>query len=79
MRDIVTYHTTPVQAAESANDAGVRLLVMYHLVPSPPIRMVERVFARGVDDVRDGGWLLGDDGLLVTLPADSDAIETSSR
>jgi ribonuclease Z len=79
MKDIVSYHTTPTQAAESANEAGVKLLVMYHLVPSPPIRMMERVFTRGVDDIRDDGWLLGDDGLLITLPADSDVIETSFR
>jgi hypothetical protein len=41
--------------------------------------MVERVFTRGVDDIRDDGWLLADDGLLITLPANSDVIETSSR
>jgi ribonuclease Z len=79
MKDIVSYHTTPTQAAESANEAGAKLLVMYHLVPPPPVRMVERVFTRGVDDIRDDGWLLADDGLLITLPANSDVIETSSR
>jgi len=80
MKDIVSYHTTPTQAAESANEAGVKLLVMYHLnPPPPPIRMFERVFTRGVNGVRSGGWILADDGLLVTLPANSDAIETKSR
>ncbi|MBW2508289.1 MAG: hypothetical protein JRE81_06640 [Deltaproteobacteria bacterium] len=52
---------------------------MYHLIPPPPIKMMERVFARGVDEIRDDGWLLADDGLLITLPADSDEIEISSR
>jgi ribonuclease Z len=79
MKDIVSYHTTPEQAAQSANEAGVELLVMYHLIPPPPIKMMERVFARGVDEIRDDGWLLADDGLLITLPADSDEIEISSR
>ncbi len=79
MEDILSYHSTPTQAAESANEAGVKLLVMYHLIPPPPIRMVERVFTRGVDDVREDDWLLADDGLLLTLPANSDAIETSFR
>jgi hypothetical protein len=41
--------------------------------------MMERVFARGVDEIRDDGWLLADDGLLITLPAGSDEIEISSR
>ena len=79
MKDIVSYHTTPEQAAQSANEAGVELLVMYHLLPPPPVRMMERVFARGVDEIRDDGWLIADDGLLVTLPASSDEIEISSR
>jgi ribonuclease Z len=79
MKDIISHHTSPVQAAESANEAGVQLLVMYHLVPPPPVRLMETIFTRGVNEVRDGGWVLGDDGLLVTLPADSDDIEISSR
>jgi len=79
MKDIVSYHTTPEQAARSANEAGVDLLVMYHLIPPPPARMVERVFARGVDEIRGDGWLIADDGLLLTLPAGSDEIEIASR
>jgi len=77
MSDIPDYHTTPVEAAELANEAGVGLLVFTHLTPPPPARIVERVFTRGVDDVRPEGWMLADDGLLVTLPLGSDAIETS--
>jgi len=73
--DILAYHTTPVQAAEAANEAGVRLLVLYHLTPPPPVALVERAFVRGVVAVRPRGWLLADDGLLVTLPVDSDAVD----
>ena len=75
MKDIQTYHTTPLDAAEVANEAQVKLLVMYHLNPPPPARLVERLFARGVDEVRDEGWILADDGTLITLPADSDLVE----
>ena len=39
MRDIPSYHTTPVEAAEIANAAGVRLLVLTHLNPPPPNRI----------------------------------------
>jgi ribonuclease Z len=71
MRDIPSYHTTPVEAAEMANAAGVRLLVLSHLNPPPPNRMAERPFVRGVAETRAEGWILGDDGTLITLPADS--------
>lgn len=72
--DIPSYHTTPVQAAEIANEAGVRLLVMYHLTPPPPAWVVEQAFVRGVDAVRPKDWVLGDDGTLVTLPPDSTVV-----
>ncbi len=41
MGDIPDYHTSPVEAAEVANAAGVELLVMYHLTPPPPNPLVE--------------------------------------
>ena len=76
LHDIPTYHTSPVEAAEVANEAGVRLLVLYHLTPPPPnAPLVERVFVRGVSAVRPNGWVLADDGLLVTLPANSDTVQ----
>jgi ribonuclease Z len=71
MHDIPSYHTTPVQAAEAANEAGVRMLVLYHLNPPPPNKLVEKVFVRGVNEVRPQGWVLGDDGLVVELPVGS--------
>lgn len=76
MHDIPSYHTSPVEAAEVANEAGVRLLVLYHLTPPPPLRVAEWVFTRGVTEVRPDGWMLADDGLLVELPAGTNAVET---
>lgn len=76
MGDIPSYHTSPVEAAEAANEAGVKLLVLYHLTPPPPLRVVEWVFTRGVSQVRPAGWLLGDDGLLIELPVHSDRVST---
>ncbi len=75
LADIPSYHTTPVQAAEAANEANVKLLVMSHLTPPPPNALIARIFVRGVDAIRPNGWLMADDGMLITLPADSDAIE----
>jgi ribonuclease Z len=76
MGDIPSYHTSPVEAAEVANEAGVRLLVLYHLTPPPPMALVERVFTRGVAETRADGWVLGDDGLLVELPVGSSDVRT---
>jgi ribonuclease Z len=76
MGDIPSYHTSPVEAAEVANEAGVGLLVLYHLTPPPPMRLAEWVFTRGVSDVRPDGWILADDGLLVELPAGSRDVRT---
>ncbi|MBW2235685.1 MAG: MBL fold metallo-hydrolase [Deltaproteobacteria bacterium] len=78
MSDIPDYHTTPSQAADVANQADVPLVVFYHLTPPPPLRLLERMYVRGVSEVRDEGWILGDDGLLVELPAGSDAVIRTS-
>jgi ribonuclease Z len=76
MADIPSYHTSPVDAAKLANDAGVKLLVLYHLTPPPPLRLMERVYTRGVSEVRPDGWVLADDLLLVELPAEASEVRT---
>ncbi len=78
LADIPSYHTSPVEAAEVANEAGVRLLVLYHLTPPPPAAIVEQAFVRGISAVRPADWLLADDGLLVTLPDGSTAIDVGT-
>lgn len=73
--DIVDYHTSPVEAAEIARDAGARHLVFYHVVPPLPIAPLAGVYLDGVDKVYEGGVTLGRDGTFVSLPSGSDAIE----
>lgn len=75
MHDVQDYHISPEEAATIANDAGVGLLVYYHLLPAPDGALPRRLFARGVDAVRPDGWTIADDGSLYTLPLDSEAIE----
>lgn len=76
MKDIVDYHTTPVQAAAIAERAGVRLLLLNHIVPPVPVRIMEPYFLAGVDAAFAGETLLARDGTLLSLPAGGKAIET---
>lgn len=71
MHDIEDYHITPWQAAQIANDADVKLLVFYHLLPAPDGLLQRRLFAQGIDDARRGEWAMADDGSLYTLPIGS--------
>jgi len=73
MADIKTYHTTLIEAADIANKANVKKLVFYHLTPAPRNYLTELMFVRGVNEVRKD-WTLAEDGTLVVLPVDSDAI-----
>jgi ribonuclease Z len=66
--DIQDYHTSPVEAAEIARDAGVAELVLTHLVPSPNNFLTRRIFLAGVADVFPGKVVLAEDGLRIALP-----------
>jgi ribonuclease Z len=75
MHDIEDYHITPEQAASIANDAGVKLLAFYHLLPAPDGFLPRNVFAQGLDAVRRGDWTIADDGSLYTMPLGSDRVQ----
>lgn len=75
MHDIEDYHITPEQAARIANEAGVKLLVFYHLLPAPDGLLTRRLFAQGLSDSRGDDWTIADDGSLYTLPLGSDRIQ----
>lgn len=74
-RDIINYHTTPEQAADSARLAGVRQLVLNHLVPPLPIRFAYSAFLGDAPAHFAGPIIVGEDGMLFSLPAGSTAIE----
>ena len=78
-KDIVNYHTTPLQAAEVARDASVKHLLFYHIVPALPYRPMERMFVKGVSDIYKGGVTVGRDGTWIDLPANSSAIKVGKR
>ena len=79
LEDIVTYHTTPTEAADIANKANVDHLVFYHHVPYPRVSIMERVHLRGVNEVRSKDkWTFSKDGTLIVLPLNSDEIKITS-
>lgn len=75
MHDIQDYHVSPSEAAQIANAAGVRLLVLYHLLPAPDNALARRMFVRDMNRARDGEWRLADDGSLYTLPLGSTDVQ----
>lgn len=77
-RQVIEYHTTPVEAAEIAKEAGVPLLVLTHEVPPLRNGLMRHMFMAGVREARgaNGDIILGRDGLLVTLPSGSKDINT---
>lgn len=68
--DTHDYHASPVEAAESANEAGADLLVFYHYAPVPQNAIMDRMFMRGVDAVRPQGVLAARDGTFISLSPD---------
>jgi ribonuclease Z len=70
-RDTLNYHTSPIEAAEIARDAGVGMLVFTHMVPPPSNFLTRRMFLAGVADVFPGTIVLGEDGMRFDLPPKS--------
>lgn len=72
--DVQNYHATPLEAAESAEIAGVGHLLYYHVVPATPLPGLESVFLEGVSDVYGGPVTVGRDGTTISLVAGSDQV-----
>jgi ribonuclease Z len=73
--DIQDYHATPEQAAESARDAGARMLVLSHLVPPLPYAYLYPAFLGDAPARFDGAIVVGEDGMLFSLPPESEKID----
>ena len=72
--DIQDYHATPEQVAESARDAGAKMLVLSHLVPPLPYAYLYPAFLGDAPARFDGDIVVGEDGMLFSLPPQSAAI-----
>ncbi|MBN7796342.1 MBL fold metallo-hydrolase [Parahaliea mediterranea] len=75
--DIPDYHASPVEAAETARDAGVGHLLYYHIVPPLIIPGQKALFLDGAGDIFPD-YTIGEDGVAFSLPVDSgDIIQVS--
>ncbi len=74
-RDILDYHASPEEAAVSAQAAGVNMLVLSHLVPPLPSSLLYPAFLGDAADNFDGQIVVGEDGMIFSLPPGSQAIE----
>jgi ribonuclease Z len=73
--DIPSYHSTPEDAARMASLAGVSHLVYYHIIPPLPSKLVESLFLGNAKDFYKKKITMGRDGMMVSLPVGSDAIQ----
>lgn len=66
LEEMMSHHTTAVEAAEIARDAGVKKLVLTHLVPSiPPTEAAEQTFVNGMAAVFSGETIVARDGMVI--------------
>lgn len=78
MTDTLTYHTTPVEAADLARAAGVKALVLSHLTQAGLPFFALEAFTKGMDDGGKLDWRLAKDGMIIDLPAGSQEIRFGS-
>jgi ribonuclease Z len=77
--DILSYHTTPEQAAGIAERAHVRMLLFTHVIPPLPLRALEGPFLGNSRHIFHGLLRIGHDGDFISLPAGSRRIESGNR
>ncbi len=69
MKDILNYHSSPVEAAKIAKRAGVKSLVLTHIVPAVPVAYLGAAYLKGTAVEFGGAITLGEDGMIFSLPA----------
>jgi ribonuclease Z len=67
--DIQNYHTSPEEAAKIAKEAGVRHLLLTHLIPPLPVSDLKSAFLGDAKKIYHGPITIGEDGMFFTLPA----------
>jgi ribonuclease Z len=79
LHDILSYHTTPEQAAGIAERAQVKMLLFTHVIPPLPLRALEGPFLGKSRQIFHGELRVGHDGDFISLPAGTTEIRRSNR
>ena len=77
MTDIQDYHASPLDAARAAQEAGARELILYHVIPPLPSPLLYDAYLGDAPRAFEGRMRVGEDGMLITLPAGGDVISVS--
>lgn len=72
--DIQDYHISPKEAADVAREADVKQLVITHVLPPVTNDLLIRPFFKEARAVYSGKLYMANDGTLISLPVNSDAI-----
>ncbi len=67
MHDIPSYHTKPEDAARIAQQAGVRQLVFYHVIPPLPLAYLNAAYLGDAPKLFNGPITVGTDGAMFSL------------
>jgi ribonuclease Z len=79
MHDILSYHTTPEQAAAIAERAHVRMLLFTHVIPPLPFGALNGPYLGRAPGIFHGPIRVGRDGDFISLPAGGAKIDRSNR
>lgn len=74
MFDIQDYHTSPIDAAKTAQMANAKALVLYHIIPMLPSDLLIPVYTKGMDAEFKGKITVSKDGTALHLPAGEETI-----
>lgn len=73
-KDIQDYHITPQQAGIVARDAGIPYLIITHVLPPVPNRILVNPFLRDARAVYDGKIYMANDGTMIVIPIETEKI-----
>ena len=79
LHDILSYHTTPEQAAGEAEQAHVRYLLFTHVIPPLPMTALEGPWLGRSRSLFHGTIRVGHDGDFLSLPAGTSEIHYTNR
>lgn len=78
--DIPSYHASPMEVAETAQQAGVKAVVLTHIVPPLPLAPLREIFLEGTQAVySQGPFRIGEDGDWISLLPNQDTVKFSRR